>query len=1219
MKPILTLIGYCIILVSASSFAETPVAPGKKATTFNVNTPSGFIENKGQFLDQNQKARTDLLYMFQGNGMKVQLMTNSISFELYTMQEQPFSVDEAKGIPHYEQLDPEDRPTPKMLYKSSRVDVAFIGANPNPEVVAEEAMPDYLNYFLAYTPVKGITRVKEFNKITYKNLYNNIDLVMVAKRGQSPQQSFAYDFVVHPGGNVNDIKYRYDGDGQQLLFKNGNLQTVTQQGTITESIPESFVMNKEGVKLMPVNVSFDVKKNVIGFRAGEYDKKQSLVIDPLVIWATYCGGTLSEEGRGLTTDSLGNVALIGRSNSTNNIATVGAYQEQLAANVDIILEKYDSLGVRFWGTYYGGSEDDHGRGLVADKLNNYYLGCHANSPDGLATPGAYRENYAGGTGDDAVLSYFSADGDLIFGTYYGGTDDETIRRLCIDNDGNVLMVGYTFSDSGIATPGVYQEVWSGGADLCLSKWTPDGQLIWGSYLGGTEEDHGRSVTIDKDDNIYVNGSTASDDIGTPGVSRPDHAGKQDFLMGKFTTDGQIDWVSYWGGALEDRGRGVFVDSSSRYVYFTGYSASDTGVATPGAYQQDLQIGFDGAGEPFHDMVLMKWDLNGHIQWSSYLGGAKDDRGRAITMIGDNEIYISGSTESADTMATPDGFDTVWGGKGDMFLEIWDSNGVRNYGSYFGGTGDEDNLALAIDDKHQNIYLVGTAQSTNLATPGTAQPVFGGNDDALLVKIQLHLPEAAPTASFSYVNVPCDPGEVEFMNTSLNADQYVWDFGDGSAVNTQTSPVYTYASVGSYDVTLISTNSTTDESDTITTTITVLDGTPIVTATAQGPTTFCEGDSVKLVSSTGPGYTYKWKTGPFFIPGATDSTYTATQSGDYKVSVTIPGGCVATSLKVTVTVNPRPAPVILEGAAISFCQGSQVNLTANIDASLTYQWLNNGIAIPGATSSVLIVTAGGNYSVTETNSLGCDSTSSATVVTVNPAPVVTASATNSATCLNSPVTLSAFGAASYVWQPDNISGQSIEVSPQVQTTYTVTGTDINNCQGDTTITIDVLPLPVVNLGNDTTVCDTNNFVLDAGGGFTSYLWSTGAITQTITVSSSQDYWVVVEDNNTCKGSDTIYVTVTICTGLEDMADAAGIKLYPNPSNGNFVLSFSNPSGENVKVELENLLGQKLMDIYEGQATSQFTREISAGMLPSGMYNIKIYLGREIMTKKLIISK
>ncbi len=212
MKNTITLLGIFILnLLLSHSIASAGVPKTQK---LSLTGPLGFIENKGQFIDQNQKPRTDLLYLFERKGMKVQLMQNRISFELFTMQNDN-SFDEATGFPHWNQLDPEDRPSPKLRYESSRIDVQFIGANPNPEIVAEEMMPDYLNYFLAYTPVNGITRVKQYNKITYKNLYPNIDLVMIAVPAQNSQGSLAYDFVVHPGGNVNDIKYRYYGDQNQ--------------------------------------------------------------------------------------------------------------------------------------------------------------------------------------------------------------------------------------------------------------------------------------------------------------------------------------------------------------------------------------------------------------------------------------------------------------------------------------------------------------------------------------------------------------------------------------------------------------------------------------------------------------------------------------------------------------------------------------------------------------------------------------------------------------------------------------------------------------------------------------------------------------------------------------------------------------------------------------------------------------------------------------------
>ncbi|MEO5674616.1 MAG: PKD domain-containing protein [Chitinophagales bacterium] len=1221
-------------------------------------------------------------------------MQNRLSFELYTMQNDN-SFDEATGKTHFDQLDPEDRPSPKLRYLSSRIDVEFIGANPKPEITAEEMLPDYLNYFLAHTPNEGITNVKQFNRITYRNLYPNIDLVLIASPGKNVQQSIAYDFIIHPGGNINDIRYRYHGSSDQMLNNNGMLETGTAQGKIIEMIPESYLVSNSGSKLMPVNVSFSLGKSIVGFQADSYDKKQTLVIDPMLEWATYCGGDSSEEGRGLTTDSLGNVALIGRSNSTFNIATAGAFQEQLAANVDIILEKYDSAGNRIWGTYYGGSADDHGRGLVADPMNNLYLGCHGNSPDGISTPGAYRENYAGGVGDDGYLSYFAADGSRIFGTYYGGTDDETIRRLALDHAGNVVMVGYSFSDSGISTPGVFQPVRAGQSDLCLSKWTPDGQLIWGTYLGGCCEDHGRSVAVDKNDNIYINGSTASDGIATPGVSRTTRADKQDYLLGAITPDAELLWISYWGGAVEDRGRGVFVDSSSHYVYFTGYSASDTGVATPGAYQEHWVSGYDNKGEPYHDMVLMKWTLEGQIVWSTYLGGAKDDRGRAITMIGDNEIYLSGSTESSDTMATPDGFQTVWAGKGDMFLEIFDSNGIRNYGSYFGGPGDEDNLALAIDDKHQHIYLIGTGNSSGLGTAGTAQPVFGGQDDALLVKIEVHLPATLPEASFTYTNIPCSNGEIAFTNTSVSADDYLWNFGDGNT-SPAISPVHPYDSIGNYTVTLIATNSSTLVSDTSIMDITVSSTLPVATITAEGPTTFCDGQSVVLNANTGYGYTYKWKNGMSFISGATDPSYTATVSGEYKVVITVSAGCSASSSKLVVTVNPSPAASILEGPALSFCEGNSVVLNANSD-SVSYQWLKNDSLISGADSIALMVSESGNYTVIETNSyacmdtsavtlvtvyaspdalinangntilceggsvslnansggglhyqwqlndtdisgetnqsftvnepgnytvivtdtIGCTATSNSIIVSVNPNPEVSATSSGSTVCLNDSVTLTGAGAQTYVWLPVNISGESINVSPSIATTYLVTGTDMNGCTGNDSISIQVLPLPFLNLGMDTAVCDSVMFSLDAGSGFSSYLWSGGDTSQIILVSSTGDYGVQVQDTNGCAATDTIHVEFTICNGTEMISEKFTFNLFPNPATGSFILSCSNPLGQKLKAVMENMLSQRVFNILDDESGKQFSKEINIRNLPAGIYSVKISVGNEMIIKKLII--
>jgi hypothetical protein len=960
---------FCLELV-IPCFAGTP-----ECSYVSRHGSSGFIENKGQFTDEHAHKREDLRYLFVGEGLKVQVMDDKLSFELFHLQYNQLPFDEAFGLRHSEPAseEPDDS---KLFYKSSRVDVEFLGANADPEIIAEEMLPDYLNYYLTYAPSAVATHVRQFKKITYKNLYDHIDMVLIAV--PDPRGTIVYDFVIHPGGNVADIRYRYRGQQAQHLNEQGILITTAPEGILSEQITSSYLLNGAEANI-PVDVFFNLKDGVIQFSTAPYDQSKTLVIDPLLVWATYCGGTGDDEGRGLGTDSLGNVVLTGRTNSTTNIATAGAFQTTISGNLDIFLEKYDSSGNRLWGTYYGGTGDDRARALVADGLNNYYLGGQTNS-DGLATEGAYREHYAGGTGDDGLLAYFTAEGFRVFATYYGGTDDETMRRMSIDHNGDVLLVGHTSSDSGIATAGTYQTIFKGAADLCLSKWSPNGQLIWGSYLGGSSEDHGRSVTVDKDNFIYVNGSTGSDSLATPGVSRTTRADGQDYLLGKFTPDGQIVWISYWGGDEEDRGRGVFVDSSSKYVYFTGYSASDTGIATPGAYQQTLTPGYDDNGDPYHDIVLMKWTVDGQIVWATYLGDTLDDRGRAITMVGDNEIYVSGSTESPGVIATPDGFQTVWGGHGDMFLEIFDSNGIRHYGTYFGGTGDEDDLALAIDHTHHNIYLAGSASSQNLATPGVAQTVFGGFKDAFLVKIRLHTETELTTASFTYSNVPCSNNIVQFENNSTAADTYLWDFGDGTT-STEFSPSHHYASAGNYLVTLAASNSSSGDEDTAQSTVNAIQYLPVAGISVNGSTTVCEGVPLVLKASSGNNYTYQWMRNGVNINGATNQKFNATTSGSYTVAVANACGN-DTSDAVDVTVNKNPKAIVTPSGTIAMCAGDDTLLIANEGPSQIYQWLLNGSAIAGATQSTYIASAAGKYSVQVTKSTtGCSKTSATTKIKI----------------------------------------------------------------------------------------------------------------------------------------------------------------------------------------------------------------------------------------------
>jgi hypothetical protein len=256
MKRIITFFGALIFVVShaVSQTSDNSLISDVQIT--KLTGPLGFIENKGQFLDENKKPRTDLLYLFIRNGMKVQLMKNRISFEL-TAVEANYDFDEATGFPHYYELDPEDRPSPPVKYYTNRIDVEFVGANPNPEIISEEMMPDYLNYYLAFTPVDGIRQARQYNKITYKNLYPNIDLVFDATPAENSTGALTYDFVVHPGGNVSNIKYKYHGGEEQTLNNDGTLAAIKKDIAKTTKITKKVRLSQTFVEIL-FNISGSV-------------------------------------------------------------------------------------------------------------------------------------------------------------------------------------------------------------------------------------------------------------------------------------------------------------------------------------------------------------------------------------------------------------------------------------------------------------------------------------------------------------------------------------------------------------------------------------------------------------------------------------------------------------------------------------------------------------------------------------------------------------------------------------------------------------------------------------------------------------------------------------------------------------------------------------------------------------------------------------------------
>jgi hypothetical protein len=310
------------------------------------------------------------------------------------------------------------------------------------------------------------------------------------------------------------------------------------------------------------------------------------------------------------------------------------------------------------------------------------------------------------------------------------------------------------------------------------------------------------------------------------------------------------------------------------------------------------------------------------------------------------------------------------------------------------------------------------------------------------------------------------------------------------------------------------NSTNCESTTRTPVTLTINQVPVASITAGGPVTFCQGGSVTLTANTGT--SYLWSN------GATTQSITVNTGGNYTVQVTT-GTCVSTSAATTVTVNTPPVANISAGGPLTFCQGLNVMLTASAGSS--WLWSN------GATTQSITVTTSGNYTVTVTNAAGCSATSTATTVTVNPNPPALITAGGATTfCNGGSVTLTANSGTAYLWS-NGATTQSITLSGPIGTTnYSVQVTQAGGCVSsspNTAVTVNPVPVASITAGGATTVCEPNTVVLTASAG-SSWLWSNGATTQSITISSpaaSGNYTVRVTNSSGCFANSSA-TTVTI---------------------------------------------------------------------------------------------
>ena len=815
-----------------------------------------FIENKGQW---------DNRVKFKGNvsGGAFFIRSGGVT----VLQHNPDDLSLVYEMLHHHGTKGSQKPEKELTLRSHAYNVDFVGASSSMQLLPDKPVPSYNNYFIGSDPAKWASNCSIYQAVTLQNVYPNVDVRYYTHNG-----TLKYDIIARPGADISKIALKYEGI-EKLFVKNKELVVKTSIGDLRESSPYTYQANGKEKKEVSCRyivkddiVRFDVKNydptatlvidpNLIfcsfsgstsdnwGFTAtygpdgsmfaggivfdngfptspgayqttyqgGEGDYPVDIGIIKLSpngssrVFATYIGGSGNEQPHSLIVDPQGNCILAGRTNSpgtgTVDYPVTGAPAGVIGkgGGYDIVVTKLNATGTELIGSKrIGGTGDDgvnisyarsgpislqqnygdDGRSEVNIDINgNIYIASCTQSGSSTSadrfpvSPGAFQQNFGGGLQDGVVLKFNANLSSLLFSTFLGGNGNDAAYVLSLAPNGSIYVGGGTESNNFPPSnqTGTISNTNSGGIDGYLAVFSNDGSsLIRSTYLGTTGTDQVYGVQFDRNGFPYVMGQTT---------------GNWPHINTIFINTGAKQFIAKLQPDL------------SAYVYSTVFGTSSS--------------------VPNISPIAFLVDRCENVYVSGWGG---------LVIPSSLNYYPNAGTSGMPT--TPDALKPVSVDNGDFYFFVLKKNGASQlYGSFFGQNGgsinDHVDGGTSRFDQNGVIYQSICANCgggvTFPTTPGvwaTVKPA-SANCNIAMVKIEFNLAGVDGQVNSSINGVPgsssgCVPLRVDFTDTIHNAQNYIWNFGDGSPIVTSTtfSVSHTYIATGAFQVMLIAVDSAT---------------------------------------------------------------------------------------------------------------------------------------------------------------------------------------------------------------------------------------------------------------------------------------------------------------------------------------------------------------------------------------------------------------------------
>jgi hypothetical protein len=618
--------------------------------------------------------------------------------------------------------------------RDTRVDVVrmrVVGARPDAEIAGREQLPGRVNYLVGRDPARWRTGIPTYARVHYRDVYPGIDLVY-----HGDQRRLEYDFVVRAGADPKKIRLAFEGAGRPTIDRDGHLTLHLAGGALRQLRP--VVYQEVGGVRRPVDARYVLRDGHVGFQLAAYDPARSVVIDPVIVYSTYLGGSEDDEARGISVDAAGNAYIAGLALSVDFPTTATSVQATSAGSYEAFVTKLDASGMALvYSTYLGGSGDDGANGIAVTTGGEAVVAGFTTSADFPTSTGPA---FAGDV--DAFVTRLNAAGNgLVYSRFVGGAGDDEANSVVLDAAGNAYAVGFTSSVDYPTTLGVLHPTYRGGpVDAFLTKVGPTGTIVLSTYLGGGDDDQAWGVALDAAGSIVVSGTTASADFPTAAAIQPVKGAGYDAFVTKLNATASVALYSTFlgGSGFEAAGlassNAVTTDAAGS-AYVTGCTGSPDFPVTAGAYQTTFGGGVNPDNPTCGDMFVTKLSAAGALTWSTYIGGSGFDNSTSIAVDSAGNAFVAGYTQSQAFPAEAALSIGTTGGQNIVVLKLNADGASLAYSTLIGGSVDSWGYAVAVDAKG-NAWVTGRVTTGDFpTTPGAFQTTYtppGG--DAFVIKL-----------------------------------------------------------------------------------------------------------------------------------------------------------------------------------------------------------------------------------------------------------------------------------------------------------------------------------------------------------------------------------------------------------------------------------------------------------------------------------------------------